>query len=430
MRNLIFHFTFLLILASCTTVYKGDQYSPENKQHFAVAGRTEDIGFSSERLARIDSFFSHEVNQSIMPNAVILVARHARIVYFKSFGWKNVEKREAVSRDDIFRIASQSKAIVTVALMQLYEQGKFLLDDPVSAYIPEFRNPQVLVSLDEKTGKYTTRPATREITIRNLLSHTSGIAYGNALFARDTIPIYNSLRAETIGQVVKKIARQPLLFDPGTRFSYGMNLEVAGYLVELFSGMKLDAYLQKNIFEPLGMTDSYFYLPESKASRLVTLYEKVSPDSLLRVSPNISNQTFPVAGAKTYFTGGAGLVGTIEDYAKFCQMLINGGSFNGHQILGRKTIDLMTTNQIGDSEVWGNDDKFGLGFQVMTEKTARKLPYSIGSFKWGGMYATDYLIDPREDLIFLIYSNVQPFYAYNETMEKYRILVYQALTGK
>ena len=430
MQNSRFLIFGLLILVSCRPSSERLTRQPELKQHFRMTKKPEEVGFSTERLARLDSFFGRAVNNALLPNAVVLIARHGRIAYYKSFGWKNVEKKEPIKRDDIFRIASMSKAIVTVALMQLYEQGKFLLDDPVSNYIPEFKNPQVIVPPSKPGETFGTRPANGEITIRHLLSHTSGIAYGNERFAKDSIPIYNSLKADTLAQVVKKIARQPLDFDPGERFSYGMNLEVAGYLVEIFSGMQLDKYLEKYIFEPLGMKDSYFYLPADKASRLVTLYEKVHPDSSLRVSPNISNQTFPIAGARTYFTGGAGLVGTIEDYAKFCEMLVNGGSFNGNQLLGRKTIELMTTNQIGESEVWGNDDKFGLGFQLMTQKTTRKLPASVGSFKWGGMYATDYLIDPKEDLIFLLYTNVQPFYAYNATMEKFRVLVYQALTGR
>jgi CubicO group peptidase (beta-lactamase class C family) len=420
----------LLLIAACNSKDLSKTGDILEKQQFTKAESPEKVGFSSERLARIDTFFGNYIKTGQMPNAEIFIARHGKIVYYKTFGWRNISKKEVLQKDDIFRIASQSKAIITVGLMRLYEEGKFLLDDPISTYIPEFKNPRVLVKLDEKTGAYTARPAQREITFRHLLSHTSGIPYEYLLYAKDSIPYYNSLKPETLREVVKKIASKPLMHDPGEKFTYGLSIDVAGYLVELISGMKLDEYLKKYIFEPLAMNDSYFYLPAEKATRLVTLYEKPSADSILKEHSNKAYQYFPVSGAKTYFSGGAGLVGTIEDYAKFIQMLINGGSFNHHQILGRKTIELMTQNQIGNNEVWGNDDKFGLGFQLMTEKTTRKLPASIGSFKWGGMYATDYLIDPKEDLIFLVYTNVQPFYIYSETMEKFRVLVYQSLIGE
>ena len=400
------------------------------KEQFTVADSPEQVGFSSERLARIDSFMQNAIKIQMFPNAATFIARHGKIVYQKAFGYKNIEKQEPLSNTDIFRIASQSKAIVTVGLMMLYEQGKFLLDDPISMYIPAFKNPQVLVTLNEKDSSYTTRPADKEITIRHLLSHTSGITYENAYYIKNHIPLVNSLGSETIGKVVNRLAKLPLKHDPGKEFTYGLNIDVVGYLVEILSGMKLDEYLKKNIFDPLGMDDTYFYLPENKASRLVTVYEKVARDSALKITRFNQNQVYPVAGAKKYFSGGAGLVGTIEDYAKFCQMLLNGGEFNNHRILGRKTIELMTTNQIGDLTVWDTGDKFGLGFELSTERGGHaKHPGSLGEFKWGGMYCTDYYIDPKEDMICLFYTNVHPYALYGEAVEKWRVLAYQALVN-
>jgi CubicO group peptidase (beta-lactamase class C family) len=247
------------------------------------------------------------------------------------------------------------------------------------------------------------------------------------IYAKAGIPAVNSLDAITIEQVVKKIAVQPLMCDPGEKFLYGMNLEVAGYLVELLSGKHLDVFMKERIFDPLGMNDSYFYLPDNKADRLVTLYQS-TPEGL-KYHTNVSYQTYPVAGAKTVFLGGAGLCGTIEDYSKFCQMILNKGTFNGHRILGRKTVDIMTCNQIGDKNCSGPGSKFGLGFEIFEPEAAAKQLGSVGTLKWGGMYATDYLIDPKEDMIVLIYTNTQP-YSGPDFSTLFNNLVYQALENQ
>jgi len=400
-----------------------------NSSPFQISQNPEEEGFSTERLARIDSFFTDCIKNGLLPNAVTFIVRHDKIVHYKAFGFKNIERKEICEPNSIFRIASQTKAITSVGLMLLYEKGKFLLDDPISRYIPEFKNPTVLVHINSRDSSFTFRPAKSEITIRQLLNHTSGIPYGNAVFDKAHIPQVNSLQPETIEEVVKKIAKMPLDHDPGEKFTYGFNTDVLGYLIEILSGMPLDKYLQKELFEPLGMKDSYFYLPKARENRLVTLYSKDSLSIPLYPCIN-SNQTFPVEGAKTYFSGGAGLVGTIDDYARFCTMLLHGGNFMGKQILGRKTIELMTRNQIGDAEVWDYGDKFGLGFQLISLKSLTTLPGSEGAFKWSGMYYTDYLIDPKEDLIMLMYSNVEPFVYPEEIKRKFRILVYQALISE
>jgi len=396
---------------------------------FETCLNPEEAGFSAERLARIDTFFNDCVKNGLLPNAVTFIARHDKIVHYKAFGFTNIEKREFCEPNSIFRIASQTKAITSVGLMLLYEKGKFLLDDHVSLYIPEFKNLNVLVLINSRDSSFTSRPAKSEITIRHLLSHTSGIPYGNAVFDKAHIPQVNSLEPETLEEVVKKIAKMPLDHDPGEKFTYGLNTDVLGYLIEILSGMPLDKYLQKELFEPLGMKDTYFYLPKAKENRLVTLYSKERLSIPLHHYIG-SNQTFPVAGAKTYFSGGAGLVGTIDDYARFCSMLLHDGNYMGKQILGRKTLELITRNQIGESEVWDYGDKFGLGFQLISPESLTTIPGSEGAFKWGGMYYTDYLIDPKEDLIMLMYSNVEPFVYPEEIKRKFRILVYQALISE
>jgi CubicO group peptidase (beta-lactamase class C family) len=349
-------------------------------------------------------------------------------VHNKAFGWKNIERKELMSTSDIFRIASQTKAIVSVGLMMLYEQGKFLLDDPVSMYIPSFKDVKVLDSLILKDSSYTTRPAKREITIRHLFTHTSGFTYENPYYVKSGLPFYNSSNNGTIEDMVNKLVQLPVKHDPGSAFTYGLSTDVCGYLIEVISGLKLDVYLKKNIFDPLGMKDTYFYLPEDKAGRLVTVYEKASKSSPIQLTRYTQNQEFPVKGAKKYFSGGAGLCGTIEDYARFCQMLVNGGKFNNNQIIGRKTVDLMTRNQIGDLVINKEGDKFGLGFQLFMPRGANaRFLSSTGAYRWGGMYCTDYVVDPEEDMICLFYTNVHPFAQHGEILEKFRTLVYQAL---
>jgi len=411
-----------ITMSACKETGNTSKKAPE----YEFLSNPESVGFSTERLARIDTMLTEYVSKGMMPNAVTFVSRYGKVVHNKAFGWKNIETKEPVELNSIFRIASQTKALTSVGLMILYEKGKFLLDDPISHYIPEFKNPQVIVSINAKDSSYTSRPAKREITIRHLLSHSSGIPYPNIVYEKAGIPAVNSLEPITIAEVVKKIAKLPLDRDPGESFTYGLNTDVLGYLIEVLSGMPLDEYLRKELFEPLEMKDSYFYLPDDKASRLVSLYSKDSLNTPLHICKNKSNCSYPVAGAKTYFSGGAGVVGTVKDYANFCKMLLNEGSFNGKQVLGRKTIDLMRTNQIGENDVLGNENRFGLGFEINTERGVAKFPGSVGAFGWGGMYTTDYIIDPLEDMIIIIYTNAEPF-ANPNINRRFRNMAYEAL---
>jgi CubicO group peptidase (beta-lactamase class C family) len=402
----------------------------QTPQLLTPAKTPEDAGFSSERLKKLDAHFQALVDNGIAPNIVTLVARKGKIVHEKAFGYSSLENKTPLKKDDIFRIASQSKLITTVGLMMLFEDGKFFLDEPVSKYIPSFKNAKVLVSYDEKDrSKYITRPAISPITIRQLLSHSAGIPYEHPLqdLPEYKVPFFCSVEKDMLKDVVDKIAARPLLSDPGTQFTYGLNTDIIGRLIEVLSGMSFDQYLSKKILSPLGMNDTYFYLPADKANRLVELYSKGSIEDKLTLHSNETYRKFAITGEKTYFSGGAGLVSTIQDYARICQFILNKGEFNGKRLLSKSTVDLMSRNQIGESFVWDRQDKFGLGLQIITAGSHYGDNATPGSLTWGGMYCSEYTIDPEEDLILLVFTNVHPYAHSSEIVRKFRILVYQAL---
>ena len=388
-----------------TSIYaqypKKDGFKPQN---FVEKIDSNDI--IAERLCRIDTAFQRAVDQGILPQAVTLVIHKGNIIHYKAYGWRHIEKKIKCEKDDIFRIASQTKAISVCALMTLWEQGLFRLDDPIKKYIPAFENMQVLDSFDVTTRKYTTRPAKRDITIRDLMTHTSGICYNGVHWdiAIDSgVPPLNSLEKITLEEVVNRIAKLPLAHDPGEKFTYSMNIEVLGRLAEILSGKPIDKFLKETIFDPLGMTDTYFYLPKEKKNRLVTLYTYPEGGPLQKSNHPIY-QSFPIAGAKTYCSTGAGLSGTALDYAKFCQMVMNGGEFNNHRILGRKTIEMMMRNNVHDLR---GEIGFGLAWDVFRPQYVYKTVVSEGASRWGGMFGTDYIIDPAEDLIVIMYTNFE-----------------------
>ena len=391
----------------------------------------EEQGFDPARLARVDSFLQDLVSRGIIPNAQTLIARRGKVVHRGTYGLADVETRRAAKPDNIYRIASQTKALVSVGLMRLFEQGKFLLEDPIANYLPAFYQMQVIDSVNEKTGAYHLVPATEPITIRHLLSHSAGIPYelpAEAQHPELAVPFFASLENETTEQVVNRIARRPLVHQPGEKFTYGLNTDVIGRLVEVLSGQPLDEYMQEHVFRPLGMTDSHFYLPTDKHARLVSLYSRPDNGGPLHLHENATYRTFATAGAQRYHSAGAGSLGTIDDYAKFCEMIRNYGRLpNGDYLLNPRTVRLMTRNHLGEAEVWNRRDKFGLGFQLITENSAYGDLATPGSFTWGGMYLSEYTIDPAEGLILLFYTNVHPIKEYSEIVRKFRILTYQAL---
>ena len=394
----------------------------------------ESVGFSSERLKRIDVNMKEWLGDGRLNGAVALIARNGKIVYHKAFGYDDLEKKKPMKTDMIFRIASQTKAITSVAVMILYEEGKFLLDDAVSKYIPEFSKQQVLNVFDEKDSSYTTTPAKREVTIRDLLTHTSGIGYAqigskeaNAIYAKNKINAGLGVeKGETVAPAMKKLGSLPLMHQPGEKFTYGLNTDVLGYLVEVVSGKSLAAFFQERIFEPLGMKDTYFYLPAAKHNRLAQIYQE--KDKKLTAQSEVAQNgkfllDYPLSEG-TYHSGGAGLSSTVLDYAIFLQMMLNGGEYNGKRILARNTVRMMTMNQISDINRGSN--KFGLGFGITTDKGSSLLPTPEGVFEWGGAFATTYWADPKEKLIGLIYRQLWGT-TQGEIPNKYKVLVYQAL---
>jgi len=409
---------FLLISFSCST---------EEGSRLRVS-TPESVRVSPERLNRIDSMLINAIEEDRIAGTVGLIARDGRIIYNRAFGVSDLENGIPMQTDAIFRIASQTKAIASVGLMMLFEEGKFLLDDPVSLYIPEFTNPRVIEKYNPADTTFTTVPAKREITIRDLFTHTSGIEYAvigspmmKAVYSKAGIMGGFGNDRITIGDDIRILGKQPLVHHPGERFTYGLNVDVIGYLIEVLSGQKLDEFLKSRIFDPLGMTDTWFYLPEDKHQRLVRVNTEDENRKVTGMAQDIVN--YPLLKG-TYFSGGAGLSSTTKDYATFLQMLLNKGEYDGKRLLSSRTVELMTSNQIGDLNV--GKDKFGLGFEITTEDGQTVLGISEGSFAWGGYYGTTYWADPSEGLVCLLFMQQFPL-SHGEIQNKFKAMVYQAL---
>ncbi len=377
----------------------------------------ESVGFSSERLSKLDNVFQNSINNGDLPGIAAIVVRNGKIVYHKSFGLADNPSNRALKKDDIFRIASMSKAITSTAVMMLWEEGKFYLDDPISKYIPEFKNPTLLKSFSFKDTTYTTEPAKNEITIRHLLSHTSGLGYGvidaderfKAMYKKAGVVDLFTTQPTTIGESVKKLAKLPLHHHPGEKYTYSEGIDVLGYFIEVVSGMSFDEFLRKRIFEPLNMNDTYFYLPDNKASRLVSIQRPSKEGKWERFPNTFYEVDYPIKGAKTFFSGGAGLSSTAKDYATFLQMYLNSGESGGKRLLSRKTIDAILSNQTGF--LFGGekgDSFFGLAFSVLREIGEDKGGIgSEGTFTWGGYFNTNYFADPKEKIIGVIMKQTQ-----------------------
>jgi CubicO group peptidase (beta-lactamase class C family) len=414
-------FAVWLGLLSLPGIVCAQTLSPASPQTVAV---------STERLLRTDNVISRSIERQEFAGAIGFIARNGKIVYNKAFGYADAGTKTPLRTDHIFRIASQTKAVTSVAVMMLFEEGKLLLDDPLSKYIPAFAKPNVLDSFNAADSSYTTKPAKREITIRDLLTHTSGINYAvigapafKAIYAKAGIPVGFEGGNITLRQAIDKLGRMPLTHQPGERFTYGLNSDVLGCLVEILSGKTLDQFFSERIFQPLGMKDTYFYLPADKQNRLVSIHT-FGPDHKL-VKQERSGAIladYPNRNGK-YFSGGAGLSSTVADYAVFLQMLLNGGTYNGKRLLARRTVELMTMNQIGALSLGG--DKFGLGFEITSKENAGKLGLSEGSYAWGGYFGTTYWVDPKEKIVAMIYIQQLPLQS--DVHDKFRASVYQAL---
>jgi CubicO group peptidase (beta-lactamase class C family) len=387
------------------------------------------VGLSSERLNRIDTVMNQYIANGKMPGMVCLIARHGKIAYYKSFGKMDVEANTAMKTDAMFRIASMTKAITSVGIMTLYEEGKFLLTDPVSKYIPEFKNAKVVIVSPQ--GDTILVPAKSEITIRELLNHTSGITYGGGLqskyYKEAGMTVGLTPTSGTVKEKIIALASLPLISQPGEEFHYGMSVDVLGYLIEVLSGKTLDEFLRQRIFEPLKMKDTYFSLPKEKYARLAALY-KLKNGKLEKATGY-----FPYPQTQNYFAGGAGLVSTAFDYSRFAQMLVNKGALDGKRIVSRKTIELMTSNSIGNLYIFNPfkhngimGDKFGLGFGIRTERGVYDELESPGSFGWDGAFYTRFWVDPKEDLFGIFLSQVDAYWDEN-LIGKFKVLVYQAI---
>ncbi len=389
--------------------------------------RPEMVGLSSSRLERLTEVMQTYVDQGKLGGAGTLVARNGKVAYLQAFGKLDPTTGAAMPADAIFRIASQTKAVTSVAVMILFEEGKLLLGDPVSKYIPEFKNTTVAVPAAAKKGPgYKVVPAKRPIAIRDLLTHSAGISYGDGP-AKDLYKAagiqgwFLADRAEPVGDTVKKLAKLPFDAQPGEKWVYGYNTDILGYLVEVVSGMSLADFIRTRITEPLAMTDTCFFLPEEKAGRLAAVYG-VGKDGQAELVAD-AREFACVKGPRVCYAGGAGLLSTAEDYARFLLMLQSGGEWGGVHILSPKSVELMTVDHLGG--LYGSQG-FGLGFWVTKELGRNGDPGSVGAFGWGGAYHTTYWVDPAEKLVAVFMTQLMPAGG-SDAQGKFKALVYQSI---
>jgi CubicO group peptidase (beta-lactamase class C family) len=368
--------------------------------------KPETVGMSSKRLERVHAFIQDYIDSNQISGAVTLIARKGKIVHFEAQGWRYKEENAPMEKDDIFSLMSMTKPIVSTALMMLWEDGKFMLDDPISKWLPSYANKQVV---DAVSGQ---RVPARPVTVRNILSHTSGLS------------LEPGPRPKTLLEEIEKSAPRPLAFQPGERWQYGASTDFVAALVEKISGMTVDDYLRQRIFEPLGIRDTYYNIPKEKVNRVAAVY-RPDKDGKITLSrkPEFHEPT-------TYFPGVAGLNGTAADYFRFSQMILNGGEYEGHRLLGRMTVDAMISNQIGSGKlvyIRGAGYGFGLGFAVLTDPSKSPDALSPGTFTWGGADGTLFWIDPVEELIGIMMIQINPYSHFN-IRPLFSVVVSQAVT--
>ena len=388
----------------------------------------EEVGLSSERLARASEVFQGYADEGRMAGAVGMVIRHGKVAYVDSWGWRDVEAGDVMEDDDIFRIYSMTKPITSVAVMMLWEEGRFFLDDPVGRYLPELANRPVAL-LEEASGadNIPTERADRPMTIRDLLRHTSGLTYG--LFSNTAVDAaYRQADPggqATLADMITVLGQMPLVYQPGTRWHYSLSTDVLGRLVEVVSGQSFDDFLRERIFDPLGMDDTGFFVEPAERDRFAQIYGHVGGERTLQ-----AGAAGGFTPSVTRFSGGGGLVSTAEDYAQFAQMLLNGGELDGARILGPKTIELMTMDHLGDDGAsfldagWG----FGLGFTVKNQAGLDGMSDSVGNYYWFGVAGTAFWVDPVEDLIGVFMIQIRPNRDVN-FRQQFKRLVYQAVVN-
>ena len=390
----------------------------------------EDVGISEERLLRVRDGMAQYASSGQLAGGVTLIARKGKIVFLEPFGFRDREASDAMKSDSIFRIASHTKAVVSVATLILQESGKLHINEPVANYLPEFAS--TIVAVRDNNGGYSVVPATRQITIRDLLTHTSGVSYGTGIASdrwqeAEIQGWYTAHFDEPIRETVKRIASLPFDAQPGERWVYGYSTDILGAVVEAASGQPLDAFLQNEIFTPLDMNDTHFYLPAEKGTRLAVVYSSTG-EGLVRAPEGnqMQSQGQYLEGPRTSFSGGAGLLSTASDYGRFLQMMLNGGELNGVRILSPKTVELMTANHVGDLPHFYAGNGFGLGFSIRQDLGSQGTPGSPGEFSWLGAYHSIYWVDPAEELVVVYLSQLIPAGTIDDHI-RLRNLVYQAI---
>ena len=390
----------------------------------------EAVGMSSERLERLTEALEGYVDDGQLAGAVAIVVRRGRIAYLEAVGQRDVASAAPMADDAIFRIASQTKALVSTGVLLLQEEGRLLITDPVGDYLPAFKDTMVAEANED--GGYDVVPPRRPITIRDLLTHTAGISYGNGPAAdkwqeAGITGWYFADRDETVGDVMARLAKLPLDAHPGEAWIYGYNTDILGAMIEEISGQTLGAFLGERLLGPLGMDDTHFFLPADKVHRLATVYSSTDDGGIERAPDpgHMVGQGAYVHGPRKSFSGGAGLLSTATDYATFLQMMLNGGTFDGTRVLSRKTVESMTVDHL-DGIAFRSGQGFGLGFSIMQNPAALGLPASKGEFGWGGAYHSTYWVDPAEEMVVVYLTQLIP--ARNiDDHGKLRTLIHQAI---
>jgi len=381
----------------------------------------EQVGFSSTRLDRIDKVLDGFVAEGTLGGAVTLIYRKGAVVHHAAFGRLN--EQQAMRDDAVFAIASMTKPITSAAVLMLYEEGRFILDDPVAGFLPGFKNLAVWDRSTQTDGAPATVPLAREMTIRDLLRHTSGLAYEADGAVGVMIDRLLDDPDEPNESFVAKVAAIPLVHQPGTVWKYGPSTDVLGHLVEVVSGQPLGVFLSERLFSPLGMVDTGFFIPPSKRNRFAGLFVADENSQVQHHRrPTRDAYESPPQGP----SGGGGLVSTAADYGRFLRMILNGGTFEGRRYLSRTTVDMMTTDHCKGLGGLRPGQGFGLGFRVRTELGANGVPGSIGEISWAGIYNTFFWVDPREELIGILMTQTSP-YGHLALRERFKSLVYQAI---
>ncbi len=417
-----------------------------------LVASAESAGLCPNRLQRLDDFYQSYIDEGKLAGASVLIARHSNVAHLATYGMADIEKGRPIAEDTIFRIASMTKPVTSLAVLRLAEEGRLLLNDPIQAYLPEFKDGKVLEEVPDSSDAFRLVDVKRPMTIRHLLTHTSGLIYEpDPAIDGPLSAFYQTLKAfydvanlncglggwETLERAMHRFGKLPLAFHPGDRWEYGYSIDVLGRLIEVVSGMTLDQYFKTRFFEPLQMNDTDFRLPPEKVDRLATLYIKAADGSLqpYQDDPYVPE---PYDPSLLFLAGGGGLTSTITDYARFLQMTLNGGELNGERILSPRSIELALANHIGDLNPWDMPGfKFGLGFQIHTDPGLSGSPKSVGSYDWGGWWHTIFWVDPAKEMFAIKMSQYCPdvwpedppddFWPYPVDHPKLRHLTYQAL---